>query len=848
MPDFVPRLTSLATICPTWGVALVALMLLNGCGGDAGRTDNAAPPASAQAQRLATAPVISPTVIPAPYANYTISADAGGGYTVTDQAGSGGVQTYPSGTRLAFTDLTVELDNDGPAARVYRLYQAAFNRQPDLPGLGFWLNYTDGGASMVDAAAGFMMSKEFHDLYGNNPTPDQLIVKLYANVLHRAPEPAGYQFWLTAMANGTTPAQALDYFSDSPENRAQVAAQVANGVAYVPLRVPGVYLLAGDGISGGNTDGSAAQARFDAPNGLTMDSSGNLYTADSNSNRIRRITPQGQVTTLAGGANLSASVDGTGSAARFMSPRSITTDGAGVMYVLDGARIRKLTPAGVVTTYAVLPSAANAVVADRSGVLYLATQTGIAKIDTAGKISQLTPPYDEYGHRYTSLALDGSGNIYVSDGYAGVLYRVTPANIWTVVAGQPGVTGTVDGNGTTASLSAPTAMQFDTDGSLYFVDASQIRKFSPAGDVSTVAGALWGGLDGPVQSAGFRRPNGLVIDAAHNVYLADTGNNVIRVLSAAGQVRTLAGTAPLARSTDGSGAQARFQAIGGLAIDGAGRVLVADYSCVRAISAASQVSTVAGSCAVSGMSDGPAATARFGGLGGIAVDAAGTIYVSDQHVGVCKIAAAGTVGYFGGEGNPGTGVAALSWPSGIAVDNQGQVFVADADAGDMLDASLVRNLGANGRRLGDIKGLVGSYLTDVAFAPNGSLYATDFGNSRLLVGAHDAQRFQVLNSVGGVVGDAGDADGSIETAAFNSPTALAVDPDGNIYVADTMNHLIRKVTPAGVVTTVAGTREQSGTRLGALPGGLYQPSAIKVLDRKTLIVSSGNSVLKIVLP
>jgi hypothetical protein len=135
--------------------------------------------------------------------------------------------------RLQFSDKTVALDIGGNAGESYRLYQAAFNRTPDKAGLGFWIDAMDGGQSLKDVAANFIGSAEFHQLYGDHPNDAQYVEALYQNVLHRAPDAAGYDFWLHALQLAPR-AEVLVNFSESAENQTQVIGAIANGIEFTP--------------------------------------------------------------------------------------------------------------------------------------------------------------------------------------------------------------------------------------------------------------------------------------------------------------------------------------------------------------------------------------------------------------------------------------------------------------------------------------------------------------------------------------------------------------------------------------------------------------------------------------
>src|SRR5882762_9201461 len=232
--------------------------------------------------------------------------------------------------------------------------------------------------------------------------------------------------------------------------------------------VPSLALFAGDMKSNGDADGVGAAARFDGLQSVASDSAGNVYVADSNNNTIRRITPAGEVTTFAGTAGLSGSTDATGAAARFNSPRGVATDSAGNVYVADtlGYTIRKITPGGEVTTLAGTAGAFGAtdatgaaarfnsptgVATDGAGNVYVADwlDHAIRKITPAGVVTTFAGKAGAVGSadgtgpkaRFfspTDVAVDGAGNVYVADWGNDTIRRITPAGAVSTLAGVPG--------------------------------------------------------------------------------------------------------------------------------------------------------------------------------------------------------------------------------------------------------------------------------------------------------------------------------------------------------------------------------------------------------------------------
>jgi sugar lactone lactonase YvrE len=606
---------------------------------------------------------------------------------------------------------------------------------------------------------------------------------------------------------------------------------------------PGVVVttLAGLAGSSGSTDGAASAAGFFQPEGVAVDSAGNVYVADTDNDTIRKVTPGGVATTLAGLAGSSGSADGTGSAARFNTPSGVAVDSAGNVYVADSGNstLRKVTPDGVVTT-----------LAGRAG------KRGSA--DGTGSAARFSRPF--------GVAVDSVGNVYVADTSNNTLRKVTPGGAVTTLAGLAGSSGSADGTGSAARFYWPWGVAVDSAGNVYVADYwnQTIREVTPAGVVTTLAGraGYYGRADGPGGAARFYFPEGVAVDSAGNVYVADTWNHTIREVTPGGVVTTLAGRAGSSGSGDGTGSAAQFNAPSGVAVDSAGNVYVADYwnSTIRKVTPGGVVTTLAGVAGSPGSADGAGSAAQFNGPSGVAVDSAGNVYVADYwNSTIRKVTPGGVVttlaGLAGSSGSTdGAGSAARFYgPSGVAADGAGNVYVADSyncTIREVTPGGVVTTLAGLAGKWGSADG-PGSAArfngpSGVAVDSAGNVYVADYGNFTI----RKVTPGGVVTTLAGLAGSSGTADGPGSAGRFNWPSGVAVDGAGNAYVADTLNCTIRKVTPGGVVTTLAGVAGWgwSGDGTGSAasfwhPRGVAADSAGNVY-----VADTGNSTIRKVTP
>lgn len=558
----------------------------------------------------------------------------------------------------------------------------------------------------------------------------------------------------------------------------------------------------------GYVDGPRMAARFNYPVGVAVDRLGNCWVADAGNSAIRKIAPDGTVSTFVGGTV------GTGSELSFDSLMGIAVDADGNIFVTDNETVRKVTPAGVISTLAGNPGfpsyalgqgaaayfdgASGIIVDNATGLLIVAdTYNGVIRSVTpagyAGVYSYI--PYsgnnteDEVPYYYpTGLAIDSTRNVYVADPAANTIRRIESGsgNVHTIAGSSFFGYGSLDATGTAARFSGPTGLTVDSAGNIYVADAKNaaIRKIDHAFAVSTIAGlASNGATDGLSGSARFAAPYGVTVDGAGNVYAADTQNHTIRKITPFGVVTTLAGQAGFYGNADGNGNNARFSAPKGVAVDSSGNVFVADTlnNSIRKITPAGDVTTIASLFAFG--SNG----AVYGQPEGIAVDGAGNLYASATNLhAIYKIAPGGNPSVFAGTPGrsgyaDGSGSTAQFYrPSGITLDSSGNIYVAD------MYGNCIRKI---------TPGAVVSTLPAGPFYRVRGVAVDGPGNIFFTVSFDDTIRKMtpagIVSIVGGSPGARQHADGSGSDALFWSPSGIATDSSGSLYIGDTYNNVIR---------------------------------------------------------
>jgi sugar lactone lactonase YvrE len=494
-------------------------------------------------------------------------------------------------------------------------------------------------------------------------------------------------------------------------------------IRVVTIATGDVVTLAGAAGIAGGADGTGAGARFNGPNGVAAGPPGTLYVADTANHTIRKLlVPSGETTTVAGLAGASGTVDGIGESARFNSPNGVAAEGTGNLYVTDTGNhtVRSISLAtGTVTRIA--GRAGEAGSSDGQGIAARFNRPTAATIDADGNlyvteysghtIRRVVPTTGDVttfaGSPLVSGLVDGvgsaarfslqctqriaggatsdaDGNVYVTDYCNGAIRRIVPSTgevttMWTTPAG----------------LVRPTSVSFDGAGNLYVADSGNhtIRKLVIATrELTVAAGAaqMIGSADGVGSAARFYFPIGVAADGPDHVYITDYLNNTVRRLTTAtGEVTTVAGLAGAGGHQDGMGASARFYQPTGIVADGKGNVFVATGYAVRKLTLVdANVTTVAGPAV--GAADGVGTAAQFNNLLGMAGDGAGNLYAADYWNGtIRRIDTTGTVttpiGVLGRSGIvQGPLAAGLNRPNAIAVLPSGDIVIVDQEENAVL--------------------------------------------------------------------------------------------------------------------------------------------------------------------
>lgn len=620
-----------------------------------------------------------------------------------------------------------------------------------------------------------------------------------------------------------------------------------------------VSTVAGTGQAGEEGDGGAAtRASLATPTGISTGADGSVYVADALSGAVRRIAPNGTITTIAGGASSGDIAPGMDATDAPISSLDVAAAPDGTAYITDatnhrlwkvgsdhtlavaaGTGVAGYAGDGGVATDAAL-NRPSSVVVTADGHVYLSDYAAnvVRRISPDGRIATVAgsgaggfagdggPATRAQLQAPDGIALAPDGTLYIADTGNQRIRKVSPTGVITTVAGNGRRGPEADsGHGTDFALSDPGGLAVTRDGAVVFADtyANRVRALAPDGTVTTLAGtgpAGAAGDNGPAATAVVRDPTALAFAPNGDLFVAEGTTGLVRRIDTKGVITTVAGQATLPSLAPGPAIDAAIDGPSGIAVDGRGAVYVAELinSVVRSFSVGGAIEQVAGTGTGGFSGDGgPPASAQLNGPYGVAAAPDGTLVVADGGNLRVRRVGAGTITTIAGNGLPAQGVArpapatsvGLSLPVGVAVGANGAVFVAEATGNRVrrIDPdgtmTVIAGTGSAGYS-GDGERADTARLSEpfgVAVTGNGTVYVVERDGNRVRRVGADGTIGTVAGT--GEAGDTGDG-GEATLARLNRPRAAAIAPDGSVFIADTGNNRIRRIARDGTITTVAG--------------------------------------------
>ena len=626
-------------------------------------------------------------------------------------------------------------------------------------------------------------------------------------------------------------------------------------------------IVAGTGSPGTPTAGSATRSMLRYPADVTVDSAGNLYIADYSNYVIEKVTPAGDLSIVAGTGNYGAPTPGAATSSRLNGPSGVAVDASGNLYIADSgnALVEKVNPGGVLSIVAGngtsgAPSQGvaigsslgypEAVTVDASGNLYIADFFNhvIEKVTLSGSLSIIAgtgtegpPTPGPVGNSMLSgpngLAVDATGNLYIADYDNAVVEKITPAvsirnlpmtgsvgdsftpAIATTGDGATSVVSTTSGTcsvtGTTVnyvSVGTCTLIARVASGTNYTSAEGSNQSFTIARGMPPLLlsvvvgnGAAGAPTQGTATSSKLKNPRGVVADGSGNLYIADTDNNVIEKATPSGVLSVVAGTGTAGSPVPGPATASKLNGPNGVAIDTAGNLYIADSgnALVERVTPSGVLSVVAGTGTAGAPTPGAATSSKLNDPSGIALDTSGNLYIADADAHVIeKVSPTGVLSIYAGTGSYGAPTAGaatsstLCYPTGVAIDGWGNLFIADADAHVIEKVT-----------------------------PSG-----------------------VLSVVAGTGATGAPTPGTATNSKLSVPNGVATDALSNLYIADSDNHVVEKVSPSGVLSIYAGTGSYGAPTSGiATASKLSYPSGVGADPAGNLFIADadGNVIEKI---